>query len=199
MQHRPCSTASRTAQVRMMMSWQIGQWTKCSPSTLGHHFHFHCGLVPTVPSWLALDIHIPPSSEHRVVGMGRKPLSPTASTLGVTWQLPWGGSTAPWQGDKRFSAFAEQETPKRDWTIIQVTFSSLLHPWGAYSSCFLIMKQGASAPHQEAGRRRPPYTAKPRNRCCSGWISVLILNYKAQEQLSARNFWFCFLFLSSCS
>lgn len=67
------------------------------------------------------------------------------------------------------------------------------------SSCLLTMKQGASASHQEAGRKRPPYTAKPRNRCCSGWISVLILNYKAQQQLSARNFWFCFLFLSSCS
>jgi len=67
------------------------------------------------------------------------------------------------------------------------------------SNCLLTMKQGASAAHWQAGRRMPPYTAKPRNQCCSGWISVLILNYKAQEQLSTRNFWFCFLFLSSCS
>lgn len=131
--------------------------------------------------------------------------SPPAA--GGTQQLLLAGSR--WPRKKRrarrrcpqrgFSAFTEKGTPGKTWIIIQVTFSSLLYLQGAAALVESSLDYCSSPLHQEKGKTLPPCKAKPRKWRGKDWISMLISNYKAQEQLSTCNFWFCFLFLSSCS
>lgn len=90
----------------------------------------------------------------------------------------------------------------RDWIIIQVVFSSQLCSQGAAPLGWAVSwlrKSGSSSLHQAIGKTLPPCKANPWKQCASDCISMLISNYEAQEQLSTHNFWFCFLFLSSCS
>lgn len=53
--------------------------------------------------------------------------------------------------------------------------------------------------HHFTRKTLPPCKANPWKWRSGDCISMLISNYKAQEPLSKHNFWFCFLFLSSCS
>ena len=187
---------------------------------LCHSFYIHCSPDP-VTSSSALGIQIPPSSVNRVARypgqaakQGRTPLGTTALSQahrrlagGGTWQLLLAASKRPRKKSKArkrrpqggFSAFTKQGTPGRDRIIIQVMFSSL-HYWPGAAALGWAVSTEAGSPslHQDIGRTLPPCKANPWQWRGSAWISVLISNCKAQEQLSTCNFWFCFLFLLSC-
>lgn len=80
------------------------------------------------------------------------------------------------------------------YVFISALFTRFCSPW---LSC--LLSPAARFIIASPGKTLPPCKANPWKWRSGGWISMLIANYKAQEPLSTHNFWFCFLFLSSCS
>lgn len=79
------------------------------------------------------------------------------------------------------------------YVFISALFTRCCSPWLS----FLVY---CSKVHHHFTRKTlPPCKANPWKWRSGDWISMLISNYKAQEPLSKHYFWFCFLFLPSCS
>lgn len=80
------------------------------------------------------------------------------------------------------------------YVFISALFTRCCSPW--LSS---LLSTAARFIITSPGKALPSCKANPWKWCSGDWISMLTPNYKAQEPLSTHNFWFCFLFLSSCS
>lgn len=203
----------QTEQVWVKMSWHGAvvkmfsfyvRWLLSFPLWSGSH-----DILPWL--WVSTSLH-PPYVRWLITLLSLPPPPPGRGNLAayLCWKqvaqkdekgkkkMSMGKINCPMEKGKEIFCL-HKGTPGRDWIMTQVIFSSLLCSQGAAALGWAALKQGASFLHQEVSRRQPTCTAKPRKQCCGGWISMLTSNYKAQEQLSARNFWFCFLFLSSCS